>query len=124
MLNNRALQGFLAMAPLALLIFIFIAYFAAIFSLLSTIDNLEDSNQVPVKFLTGLGVAFVLLFVMVILSLFSFIYFIIHVVKNPNLEHNNMRLIWIIIIVLVGGIGNLIYWIAEIESKKPRPLIT
>jgi len=60
---------------------------------------------------------------MVIVSLFSFIYFIIHVIKNPNLEQNNMRLIWILIIVLVGGIGNLIYWIAEIESKKPRPII-
>lgn len=124
MLNNRGLQGFLAIAPIALLLLIFIAYFAAIFSLFSSIDVIEETNQPPVKFLTGLGVVFLLLFVMVILSLFSFIYFIIHVVKNPNLEQNNMRLIWILIIVLVGGIGNLIYWIVEIESKKPRPLIT
>lgn len=123
MLNNRMLQGFLAIAPIALLILIFASYFAAIFSLFSGIDAIEETNQPPMKFLTGLGVVFLLLFVMVIVSLFSFIYFIIHVVKNPNLEQNNMRLIWILIILLVGGIGNLIYWIAEIESKKPRPII-
>ena len=124
MLNNRVLQGFLAIAPIALLILIFISYFAAIFSLFSSIDAIEETNQPPMEFLTGLGVVFLLMFVMVIVSLFSFIYFIIHVTKNPNLEQNNMRLIWILIIVLVGGIGNLIYWIAEIESKKPRPIIT
>jgi|SRR5690554_4079709 len=124
MLNNRILQGFLAIAPIVLFILIFASYFAAIFSLFSNIHAIEKTNQPPIKFLTGLGVVFLLLFVMVIVSLFSFIYFIIHVIKNPNLEQNNMRLIWILIIVLVGGIGNLIYWIAEIESKKPRPIIT
>lgn len=123
MLNNRRLQGFLAIAPIALFILIFMTYFATIFSLFSSIDAIDETNQAPIQLLTGLGIVFLLVFVMVILSLFSFIYFIIHVVKNPNLEQNNMRLIWILIILLVGGIGNLIYWIAEIESKKPRPII-
>ncbi len=124
MLNNRTLQGFLAIAPLVSLILIFVVYFAALFSIFANIETLENSSNTPTGLLTGMGMVFVVLFLTIIISLVSFIYFIVHVAKNPNLEQNNMRIVWILIIVLVGGLGNLIYWIAEIQTKKPKPIIS
>lgn len=124
MLNNRTLQGFLAIAPMALFVLIFVVYFATFFSMFTNIETLENSNNIPTGFLTGIGVVFVILFLTLIISLLSFIYFIVHVAKNPNLEQNNMRVVWILIIVLVGGLGNLIYWLAEIQTKKPKPIIS
>lgn len=123
MLNNRTLQGFLAIAPAALFILIFVVYFTAVFSMFLNIGTLENSNKIPTGFLASMGMVFVILFITFIVSLLSFIYFIIHAAKNPNLEQNNMRIVWILIIVLVSGIGNLTYWIAEIQTKKPKPVI-
>lgn len=124
MLNNKFLQRFLALGPFVLLLLIFVGYFVAIFSMFTNIETFEQSNEPPTELIAGFGIVFVLLLVMIILSLLSFAYFIIHAAKNPNLEQNNMRVVWILIIVLVNGIGSIIYWIAEIESKKPRPVIS
>lgn len=124
MLNNRTLQGFLALAPLVSLVFIFVGYFVFIFSLISNSSQLENKpDDFPTEILGGIAVIFIFIFLSVIISLLSLIYFIIHAAKNPNLEQNNMRLVWILIIVLVSGIGNLIYWIAEIQTKKTKPII-
>ena len=123
MLNNRTLQGFLALAPLVSLVFIFVGYFVFIFSLISNSSLENKPDDFPTEILGGIAVIFIFIFLSVIISLLSLIYFIIHAAKNPNLEQNNMRLVWILIIVLVSGIGNLIYWIAEIQTKKPKPVI-
>ncbi len=125
MLNNRTLQGFLAIAPLVSLILIFVGYFVFLFSIISNASQLESNpDDFPTELFGGLAFIFIFIFLSVILSLLSLIYFIVHVTKNPNLEQNNMRVVWILIIVLVSGIGNLIYWLAEIQSKKPRPIIS
>ncbi len=124
MLNNRVLQGFLAITPLVSLILIFVGYFVFLFSIITNASQLDSNpDDFPTELLGGLAVIFIFIFLSVVLSLLSLIYFVIHAVKNPNLDQNNMRLIWILIIVLVGGIGNLIYWIAEIQSKNTKPII-
>lgn len=123
MLNSRTLQGFLAITPFVLFILIFVGYFMFIFSMVSDAGNLANHNGLPPNFLTGMGMVLLIAFLTAIISLLSLVYFLIHAAKNPNLEQNNMRVVWILIIVLVSGIGNLIYWIAEIETKKPRPVI-
>lgn len=124
MLNNRTLQGFLAIAPLVSLILIFVGYFAFIFSIIFNASQLEqNSDDFPTEIFGGLAFILIFVFLSVVLSMLSLVYFIIHAAKNPNLEQNNMRVVWVLVIVLVGGIGNLIYWIAEILTKKPKPII-
>ncbi len=124
MLNNSKLQAFLAIAPMVLFAVLFIGYFAFIFTMVFQVENMENEPP-PFGFFAGFGVFFVLIMLTVLLSLFSLVFFILHAAKNPNLENNNsnMRLVWILIMVFVGGIGQLIYWIAEIKSKNPRPVI-
>src|SRR5690606_1530306 len=112
-------QGFLAITPIILFILIFVAYFMFIFSVVAKGGDSES------QIMTGLGMFILIAVLTAIISIMSFVYFLIHAAKNPNLDNNNssMRVVWILIIVLVSGIGPLIYWIAEIESKKPRPVI-
>lgn len=119
MLNNRPLQAFLAITPIILFILMFLAYFMFIFSVVAKGGDSES------QIMAGLGIFILIAVITAIVSLLSFVYFLIHAAKNPNLDNNNssMRVVWILVIVLVSGLGPLIYWIAEIESKKPRPVI-
>ncbi len=51
-------------------------------------------------------------FALIGLALFAFwVWSIVDAVRNPRLSDNS-RLIWILVIVLTGGIGSLIYVIA------------
>ena len=86
-------------------------------------EQLENQAEPPMEIFLGMGVFFILFFLAMILSLFSLIYFVLHAAKNPNLAEGNMRLIWILIIVLISGIGNIVYWFVEIKSKNPKPII-
>lgn len=129
MLNNSKLQAFLAIAPMILFGLMIIGYFVFFFTMITQVENFDDNainhNEPPFAFFAGFGIFFVMIMLTVLLSLCSLIYFILHAAKNPNLEANNgnMRLVWILIMVFVSGIGQPIYWIAEIKTKKPRPVI-
>lgn len=122
MLNNRSIQTFLAIGPLLLLTMIIIGYF---FFLSSFVFNAEQMNndQPPIAFFGGFAIFMIGFVLYMILSLLSLIYFVLHAAKNPNLEAGSSSVVWILIIVLVSGIGNLIYWIAEIQVKNPKPVI-
>ena len=127
MLNNSKLQAFLAIAPMLLFGLMIIGYFVFFFTMIMQVENFDEnaeiSNEPPFAFFAGFGIFFVMIMLTVLLSLCSLIYFILHAAKYPNLEANtsNMRLVWILIMVFVSGIGQLIYWIAEIKSKNPPP---
>ena len=130
MLNNKSLQAFLAIGPMVIFGLLFISYFAffiAIFAQASIFEEMGAARNTapPAGLFLGFGVFFVLIMLAVFLSLFSLVYFIIHAVKNPNLEgeNSNMRIVWVLIMAFIGGIGQLIYWIVEIKSKQPRPII-
>lgn len=120
MIHNRFWQAFFALAPL-LCIFIAIGgYLIFIMSILSQTPNLEyaaESN--PMAFLSGIGVFLILIFLAVGLSIASLVFYIVHAVRNPNLQQNNLLLVWILLFVFANGIGQLIYWIIEILSKRP-----
>lgn len=122
-LNNKSLQTFLAIGPFVLFILCFVSYFAFFFSMFMNMEQLENQNEPPMEIFLGMGVFFILFFVAMILSLFSLIYFVLHAAKNPNLVEGNMRIVWILIIVLISGIGNVVYWFVEIKSKNPKPII-
>ncbi|NQY07428.1 MAG: PLDc N-terminal domain-containing protein, partial [Flavobacteriaceae bacterium] len=47
------------------------------------------------------------------------VYYIIHAVKNQKFD-SNQRLMWILILVLAGMIGNIIYYFVEILPSKPK----
>jgi len=126
MLNNQKLQGFLAITPLVTFFLLIIGYFLLFISLFS-LGEVHDGNAPtfsPTSFIGGMTFFMVMIFLTIFISLFSFIYFIIHAAKNPNLDsENNMRVVWILIIALVGYVGSFIYWLIEIKNKNPKPFI-
>ncbi|MET3731660.1 PLDc N-terminal domain-containing protein [Moheibacter stercoris] len=128
MLNNSKLQAFLAIGPIALFFLLFFGYFIFVFGIIevSMQDRASGELDLPVGLAVGMGTFFALFFATMAICFFSWIYFLIHAIKNPNFEkpeNQNMRIVWILIIVLVSIIGPMIYWIAEIQSKQPRPYI-
>ena len=124
MIHNKFWQAFFALSPIIIFFIIMLGYFAFLFSVLSNIPELEGSHDGPPELLfSWLGGLFVVLFLVVILSLASLIFYIVHAVQNPNLKKNNLLLLWILLFVFVSGLGQLIYWIVEIVAKRNDPAI-
>ncbi|NLN32570.1 MAG: hypothetical protein GX159_03125 [Flavobacteriaceae bacterium] len=130
MLNNSKLQAFLAIAPILLFALIFVGYMVFVFSMITQAENFdgnaEVANETPMELFVGFGFFFVMIMLTALISIFSLIYYILHVTKNPNFEtdNSNMRIVWILIILFANGLGGFIYWLAEIKSKNSRPYIS
>lgn len=118
MLHSKFWQPFFALAPIIIITTAIVGYVIFIFSMLGNLHGLEHNDVPPAEFLAGLGTFLIVIMLVVLLSMGSLIFYIMHAVQNPNLKENNLRLVWILLFVFVGGIGQLIYWITEILGKK------
>ena len=118
MLHNRFWQAFFALAPIIIFSIAIFGYFIFIFSILGDLQDLKESQGPPMALLKGIGTFFILIMLTIFISLGSLVFYIVHAVQNPNLKENNLLLVWILIFVFVGGIGQLIYWIIEILNKR------
>lgn len=118
MLHNKFWQGFFALAPIILFFVAFIGYFIFIFSILSQLPELENSNEPPMALFAGIGAFFLFMMLAMFIGLGSLIFYIMHAVQNPNLKENNLLVVWILLFVFVSGIGQVVYWLIEIVSKR------
>jgi len=119
MIQSKFWQAFFAIAPLACLIIALVGYFLFILTLVSQGPGWEmDNDAAPLAFFGGMGIFLLLIFLAVLLSLASLIFYIIHASQNPNLKQNNLLVVWILLFVFASGLGQLIYWIIEILNKK------
>jgi hypothetical protein len=118
MLKSKFWQGFFALSPLICMLLLMIGYGFVIFSIFSHLPELEGpGGSPPMSLFGGLGVFLLLVFLMVVVSLASLVYYIVHAANNPNLKENNLLLIWILLFIFASGIAQLIYWIIEILNK-------
>lgn len=121
MLHNKFWQGFFALAPIIMVFVLLMAYFLFLFFVFNNIDALESSEEYSSSLILGnIGIFLFFVFFMVLISVGSLVYYIVHAANNPNLRENNMLLIWILLFVFANGIGQLIYWIIEIVNKRPK----
>lgn len=124
MIHNKSWQAFFALSPIIIFFIIMLGYFAFLFSVLSNIPELERSHDGPPEFIFGwLGIFMVVLFLVILLSIASLVFYIVHAVQNPNLKKNNLLLLWILLFVFVSGLGQLIYWLVEIVAKRNEPAL-
>lgn len=120
MLHNKFWQAFFALAPIIIGILSIGYYVYFVFDLVSDIEAAEALGREPeVGMILG-NIAWFMGFVMLILliSLSSLIFYIVHAVQNPNLKGSNLLIVWVLLFVFIGGIGQLIYWLVEIISKR------
>ena len=122
MLHNKFWQGFFALAPILLGFLAIVVYFFFIFNLVTTIEANEamDANTSVSMILGNFAWFFGFIGLTIIVSISSLVFFIVHAVQNPHLKENNLLIVWIILFVFVGGIGQLIYWLVEIVGKPKQ----
>jgi hypothetical protein len=83
----------------------------------------NNSHEVPINFIRSVFGAFIFLILAVIIKLGLMIYYIIHASDNIN-NDNTKKIIWILILVFIGTIGNIIYYFMEILPSDKNKITT
>lgn len=125
MLRSKFWQALFAIGPIAMLFLGMIAYFIFLFFIFSNMDDLDHSsgNYSAAWIMGNLSVFLIFIFLAVLISIGSLVFYIVHAANNPNLRENNMLLVWILLFIFANGIGQLIYWIIEIVNKRDKEII-
>lgn len=124
MIHNKFWQAFFALSPIIIFFIIMLGYFAFLFSIFNNLPELERSHgEPPAMIFSWLGGFIFVIFIVVLLSVASLVFYIVHAVQNPNLRQNNLLLLWILLFVFVSGLGQLIYWLVEIVAKRNEPRV-
>ena len=120
MINSKFWQAFFAIAPLASFFLIIAAYIFFIATMIGSNGTFggDFDPDSGAGIATFLGVIFTVIFLIIGISLGSLVFYIVHAVKNPNMQQNNLLLVWILLFIFANGIGQLIYWIVEILGKR------
>ena len=122
MLKSKFWQAFFALAPFVSLILIFIAYAVFLLALLTTIPQGGDKPD-PVALFGGVGVLVFTILMIFLISIASLVFYIVHAAYNPNLRHNNLLILWLLLFLFASGLGQFIYWIVEIVSKPDHSTV-
>ena len=120
MINSKFWQAFFALAPFIILFGFLIGYFIFLIAIFSNaaeggLDHYEDD---PFAMMGGITAFFLFIIFVILVSLGSLIFYIVHAVQNPNLKGNNLLLVWILLFIFANGIGQFIYWLVEIIGKR------
>ena len=118
MLHSKFWQAFFAITPLIALFLMLGSYFFFIYELVSNAEVWEASGQDPTasEVFRQIMPFFIGILVLTLLSLSSLVFYLAHAVQNTNLK-SDMRVIYIILFVILGGISQLVYWLVECQGK-------
>ena len=122
MIQSKFWQAFFALAPIIILFGFIICYLLFLMAIFSNaadggFDHYEDD---PFAMMGGITAFFLFIIFVILISLGSLIFYIVHAVQNPNLRGNNLLLVWILLFIFANGIGQMIYWLVEIVSKRNK----
>ena len=121
MLQNKFWQAFFALAPIITFFIAFSFYLGALLYFFSHMPELESSPNVLASIILGnIWIFMIFIFMAVLISMGSLVFYIVHAVQNPNLKENNLLLVWILLFIFLGGISQLLYWIIEVVNKRNK----
>ena len=113
--STKIWLGVLTFLPF-LLTLVYMIYFFSFF--FKNIIELEHNQEgFPIEFFQSFSVMFLIIMLAIIIKLIVMIYYIIHVSNNPKNE-NNTKIMWIVLLTLVGTITSIIYYFVEILPIK------
>lgn len=120
MLQNKFWQAFFALTPIVIGLFSIILYILFVINLVTDIQTAEAAGNNPSAqmILGNIAWFFGFIILIILISLGSLIFYIVHAVQNPNLKGDSLLVVWILLFVFLSGIGQLIYWIVEILGKR------
>lgn len=122
LLDNKPVQTFMAVGPLVFFIVCFlgyVAFFVSAFSSMQVTHNLQPVINDEWNFNT----LFILTLAGSVFFMISIVYFVLHAAQNSFLQTGNAHVMWILIIILLTGLGSFIYWLLEIRNKRTEPVI-
>lgn len=115
--NKKILIGILHFLPIIGVICYLVYFFTFFINTIGTIEN-QPQNEFPMEFFKGFFMAFVIIIITVMISIGIKIFDIIHLVKNNKNDKGNKVLIWVLLFVFTGSIGEIIYFFLEILPEK------
>ncbi|MDX5586221.1 MAG: PLDc N-terminal domain-containing protein [Aureibaculum sp.] len=113
--STKIWLGILTFLPM----FLIFAYIFHIFTaFIPTAIRLENSHQeVPIELFQSISVMILFIALAIIIRMGIMIYYIVHASNNPKNE-NNTKVMWIVLLVLVGTISSIVYYFLEILPSK------
>lgn len=109
--STKVLLGILSFLPILFIIIYFVGFFTV---LITQIPELEqNTGEIPTTFLSSIFGLLLFLILAGIIKLGLTIYYIIHASENPK-NDSNKKIMWILILIFVGTIGNVVYYFLEI----------
>lgn len=109
--NQKIGLGVLTLSPIVLFIFYFIAIFSTIFGVVSAAESGVDPD--PSGFIGSIISVFGIIGLILLLTFGLMVYYLIHITRNPRIE-SNMQIVWILLVVFAGLVGNMVYWFVHI----------
>ncbi len=115
--NQKILLGAFTLSPIIGML-LYVLTFLSMFMTIASFD--PASNEMPTTFFGTFGVAVVILLLTILVTIVLTVYYIIHIINNKTLNtENNEPLIWILIILFAGFVGQIIYFYMKIWSETP-----
>jgi heme/copper-type cytochrome/quinol oxidase subunit 3 len=123
MLHSKFWQGFFAIGPILTFIAMIAAY---IFFAYDIVTSGESWNAMGVEpeareVLIKLIPLIISIIVCILLATGSLVFYLAHAIQNTNLK-SDMRIIYIVLFVIFGGISQLVYWLVECQGKKVQTI--
>lgn len=124
--NKKILLGILTFSPIIGMAF----YFICFIGMFATIGGMVPSEigaeaelhpQDMTAFMGMMGTAMIILLCTVLVTIGMTVYYIVHVINNEQLDkEKNEPIIWVLLVLLAGYIGQFVYWYMKIWKENPN----
>lgn len=118
---KKILLGVLTVAPVFFLIWYLIGFFSFISSMHEMSDGSEFSGNDPSDVFNSIKTLIAPLFLLMFLSLGLLIYYLFDIFSlNQNFKgkSDNNKLIWTLVIIFTGFIGQIVYFFIEVYPRN------
>ena len=119
--NQKVLVGIIHFLPIAGIILYFIFFFSFFLDAMAVAQHHPDDSN-PSVFFRGFIGMFVILIITILVSIGIKVFDIIHLVKSNRNDTGNKVIMWVLLIIFTGSIGELIYFFLEIAPNKNREI--
>lgn len=109
--TNKTLYGLMAFAPLIMVIPVMVLMFSFMAEVMDHPARYSN-GQMPTQF----GMMMVFALISGTVGLLCMIMYLMHAIKNPHIPYNS-RTMWIILIVLAGTVGMIVYYFTWIRKE-------
>lgn len=119
--SKKILLGILTLLPL----FFLAAYFVLFFRMVSKFTNTGNPENNMMAFHQQMLPMFVVIGIFGLLSIGLMVLYLILIINNPKFKlpaYSSSKVVWILVILLAGTLGKIIYFFVEIWPEKQEVL--